>query len=214
MNPLACVLTPDYMMASLCGCVLDRAGYETVHAETVEQLKKDRYALMLLDVDRAPLIRHKDIADQCFALTSNACHKQRWNLLTHGGYSDYVLYPFPPEELEMKLHLPAVVVPKKVDTVGAWIFDRHASTLAHKTKLNVLRLSASECLLLAKLVDAKGRVCVPSQLLHGFEAAGLPSKLSSLPVLINKLRQRIEINPSKPQLILTVKTLGYRLAVE
>jgi DNA-binding response OmpR family regulator len=214
MNRMACVLTPDYMLASLCSCVLDRVGYQAVHAETVDQIKRERFALMLLDIDRAPLIRHTDIADQCVALTKNGCHKQRWNLLTNGGYADYVLYPFPPEELESKLHFSSLPSPKKIDPIGAWLFDRQASTLTHQTKLDQVRLSASECVLLAKLIDGKGRVCAPHQLLQALEEAGLPSKVSTLPVLINKLRQRLEIRPYEPRLILTVKTLGYRLNLE
>lgn len=210
MNRKACVITPDYTLASLCVCVLDRAGYEATHIEGPQQLPSERYQVLLHDHDSAPAGLSYDIADHWIALTRIACHHQRWKLINN-GYSDYVLCPFPPEELETKLQLPVKEKAKKLDLIGPWSFNREALTLTHIHKHESQRLSASECVLLAKLVDARGRICAPHHLLNALEESGLPSKATTLPVLVNKLRQRIEPKPHEPVFLLTMKTMGYRL---
>jgi two-component system KDP operon response regulator KdpE len=74
----------------------------------------------------------------------------------------------------------------------------------------VVNLSPKEYDLLAKLVQADGRVLTARELLISLRGPWQEENLQYLRVFIAQLRQKIEVDPSAPRLILTETGLGYR----
>ncbi len=75
-----------------------------------------------------------------------------------------------------------------------------------------VRLTLTELRLLSELAGAGGRVVTREQLLErvwGYDYFG-DSRL--LDVHVRRLRRKVEDDPSAPQLVLTVRGMGYRLA--
>jgi DNA-binding response OmpR family regulator len=73
-----------------------------------------------------------------------------------------------------------------------------------------LTLTAKEFELLKILVENKGRVMNKEKLFNQVWGIDSFSEFSTLTVHINKLREKIEKNPKKPESIVTVWGVGYR----
>jgi DNA-binding response OmpR family regulator len=78
-----------------------------------------------------------------------------------------------------------------------------------------LNLTPTEFKLLAFLVRHRGQVLSRSQMVEAVWGHGPdPESEQSVKVHVHRLREKIENDPSHPELILTVPGLGYRLASE
>ena len=77
----------------------------------------------------------------------------------------------------------------------------------------VVTLSPKEYLLLAYLHDRRGQVCSKDDIGHAvwpeYEAGGIFDY--QIENLVRRLRTRIEFDPADPQLLFTVRGLGYKL---
>lgn len=130
------------------------------------------------------------------------------------GADDYVNKPFEIGELMARIRaalrrsklgtsVPAEVVagPLRVDLPGKRVFLED----------ELVKLSPKEWMLLQELALSGGQVVTHQRLL----AAGWASQASDqqyLRVYIGFLRQKLEAEPSRPELILTEPGIGYRLA--
>lgn len=72
-------------------------------------------------------------------------------------------------------------------------------------------LTAKEYTLLRKLSENRGRILSMNVLCDTLWPDGSYGYENSLMVHIRRLREKIEENPSKPEHILTVRGLGYKL---
>jgi len=81
-----------------------------------------------------------------------------------------------------------------------------------------LRLSKCQYALLAHLYRRGGAVCAPDELLKVVYEEDVPPGQASadkrLERLVNRLRQKIEVNPSEPRYLLKVHGRGYRLVTD
>ena len=75
-------------------------------------------------------------------------------------------------------------------------------------------LTATECRLLQKLAESRGRIVTFDVLCECVWGAGYYGYENSLNVHIRHLREKLEDNPSRPCRLLTVRGLGYRLCME
>ena len=73
-------------------------------------------------------------------------------------------------------------------------------------------LTAREYDLLLYLAMHPGRVFTPSQLLLAVWKTGFADYEGNVKTFVNRLRARIEPDPSRPELVLTVRGTGYRCA--
>ena len=74
-----------------------------------------------------------------------------------------------------------------------------------------LHLTRTEFRILCELADAPGRVCSRAELLERVWGHGYFGDSRLVDVHIGRLRRRIEHDPGRPGIVLTVRGLGYRL---
>jgi two-component system KDP operon response regulator KdpE len=85
-----------------------------------------------------------------------------------------------------------------------------------RVKLNgaPLRLTPREYELLTMLARHAGRVVTHRQIMASIRGADAPVDAQFVRVLVGQLRQKLEAEPSRPDLLLTEPGIGYRLIAE
>ena len=76
---------------------------------------------------------------------------------------------------------------------------------------NPVELTAMEYRLLLTMINHKGQVLTRNQLLEGiWDVAGDFVNDNTLTVYIKRIREKLENDPAHPELIQTVRGMGYR----
>jgi DNA-binding response OmpR family regulator len=94
--------------------------------------------------------------------------------------------------------------------VGDLVIDRGRASVARRG--HEIVLTPTEFRLLVHLAQHPGQVFSPAQLLEG--VWGYSAELSgenTVKVHVRRLREKIEQDPANPQIVLTVRGLGYKL---
>ncbi|MDN5744228.1 MAG: response regulator transcription factor [Nocardioidaceae bacterium] len=169
--------------------------------------------LMLPGIDGLEVCRRlrRDSSVPIIMLTARGDETDRVAGLQQGA-DDYVVKPFSPRELALRVDsvlrrvggttgLPDVV------TDGDLVVDgpRHAATLAGED----LALTARELELLRFLVARPGTALSREQLLHEVWGWSFGDH-STVTVHVRRLRQKIEVDPTRPVRLVTVWGVGYR----
>ena len=129
------------------------------------------------------------------------------------GADDYLSKPFRPRELvsRMRSVLRRAAREAPVLELGDVALDT-ARAVATKAGRELF-LSALEYRLLLTFMNARGTVLTRAQLADAvWDAAGAYVEDNTLSVYVKRLREKIEDDPANPQLITTVRGLGYRVA--
>lgn len=133
------------------------------------------------------------------------------------GADDYIVKPYSTRELVARIranlrryrHQAQDSDKKAAIVIGDIIIDRARREVTKKDQK--VHLSFQEFELLLALMEAKGAVVSRDELLArawGQEWVGGPKTLD---VHVRWLREKLEADPTKPQLILTSRGLGYRM---
>ncbi len=204
-------------------------GYAVLHAadgaSALELARRDSPAVVILDVmlpdmDGFAVCRRlrSESAMPIIMLTARGQELDRVMGLELGA-DDYIVKPFSFRELLARVR--AVLRRRALDrneatpatdrlVVGALVLDRTARRVWRGGQ--AIDLSQREFDLLAALMERPGHALHRQELLDrvwGEEWIGDPRTLD---VHIRWLREKIEVDPSSPRLILTLRGHGYRLA--
>jgi DNA-binding response OmpR family regulator len=133
------------------------------------------------------------------------------------GADDYVAKPFEERELLARirsvLRRTMAVEDARDDTVIATFSDYKLDFQAHtlfKDNGDVIELTTQQHKLLSYLVNNANRVLSRDQIMDEIVGKDWAPSDRSVDVLVGKLRSKIELDPTKPTLIKTIRGAGYK----
>jgi DNA-binding response OmpR family regulator len=202
---------------------LEREGYRTLEAEdgdrARELVERDPPNLVVLDImlpgtDGLSLCRWIRSRSELPVILLTARGEEADRIVgLELGADDYVTKPFSPRELAARVRTvlrraaPPVVGEARV-LVGELEIDANTREVTRAGEL--LKLTAREFDLLWFLASNRRRVFSRDQLMDrvwGYEAA---VDTGTVTVHVRRLREKIEKDPSRPELLETVWGVGYR----
>ena len=201
---------------------LNREGFDVRNAigqsEALEILSENQFDLVLLDI----MLAEGNGFATCSAIKSE--YKIPVIFLTASGdeYStvtgfelgadDYISKPFRPRELVSRIKniLRLTGNSGGITQIGDISVDTVRGTVSRDGK--DLFLSALEYRLLLVFINNKNTVLTRTRLLETiWDVAGEFVNDNTLTVYIKRLREKIEKDPQKPEIIKTIRGMGYRL---
>ena len=222
------IVEDDRNTAALIKTYLEKEGFQTavVHdgEEALNMIKTSNPGFVILDI-MLPKIdgwevcrRLRSFSDvPVLMLTAREEEIDRVLGLSLGA-DDYVVKPFSPRELLERVkailrRARPVQSPKvKLLCKGGLVLDPEKLKVTLHGR--IISLTSHEYKLLYALMRSPGRVFSRSELLDHFYQHGEVVVDRVVDVHIGKLRQKIEMDPARPQYIQTVRGFGYRFTDE
>jgi two-component system, OmpR family, KDP operon response regulator KdpE len=201
---------------------LSSQGYVISEAKTGEEaldsFRKQRPDLVLLDVNMPGMggietcreIRRISDAPVIMLTVRNA-ERDKVSALDAGA-DDYVVKPFGIEELlariraALRRYAPGDAMPPFVSKDLSIDFEAREVNVRGE----IVHLTPKEYEVLKYLVANQGKPLAHRRLLQAVWGPDYGDETENLRVVINQLRKKIEINPSRPKYILTEPWVGYR----
>jgi two-component system phosphate regulon response regulator OmpR len=221
--PHLLVVDDDRRIRDLLSRFLSTEGYRISTADSAAmaraKLSSLSFDLLVLDVmmpgengfDFARDIR-KSSAVPILMLTARDGAESRITGLEIGA-DDYVAKPFEPRELALRIAnilkraKPAATPPPESARFGPFVY--HIARAELRRGEEVIRLTDREREMLSVLASVPGET-VPRAALAG---NGGSVNERAVDVQINRLRRKIEVDPTNPLFVQTVRGTGYRLVV-
>ncbi len=226
------LIDDDEGMHTLIRRILEDAGYAYCGAyggnEGLKMLSTEHPDLLLLDVmmpgmngfDVCSKIREKGRRIPVVFLSAKGDIVDKSIGFKAGG-DDYVVKPFSPEELLLRVE--AHLRRHKADLLYAKAVQREGSSKTGSLEIFFNRyevylrgkkvdLTAKEFEILALLAANPGQAFTRGQIYEHIWGHGSGVDENSITVFMRKIREKIEDNPSQPKYLLTVWRVGYKFA--
>lgn len=230
-RPRILVVDDEESVRESAGYTLEQEGFEVVLAgsgeEAEERLGEGGFDLLVLDI----MMPGKSGLDVCrevrqtsavpiILLTAKDSEADKVEGLESGA-DDYVTKPFSLRELtgriraqlrrrELDRSSGPVGSPAKLSAGPVEIdLARHAVTVRDAP----VKLTRSEFQVLRLLLENPGEVYSRRQIMEELWQTEFKGDVRACDVHISNLRQKVEVDPQKPELVLTVRRLGYKFAV-
>jgi len=222
------VVEDDRKIAKVVKVYLEEAGYKVMLFEkgkdAVKALLKEEPLLVILDL-MLPDITGEEVCQEIkesgdtpiIMLTSKSSEEERVAGFALGA-DDYIVKPFSPRELVYRVKA-LLKRAQKADlssaepmsfNTGALVIDGHS--YAVRKHGEAVDITPTEFKVLFSLATAPGKVFTREELVDkalGYQFEGYER---SIDAHIKNLRQKIEDDPKKPALILTIYGVGYRFS--
>jgi two-component system KDP operon response regulator KdpE len=219
------VIDDDPQIRRAMRATLTARDYEVSDARTgeegLEKLRASALDLVLLDInmpgmgglETCRLIRSgSDVA--IIMLTVSNSEKDKVNALDAGA-DDYITKPFSMPELLARIRAALRRMPQPPGQADLWplvskgvLVDLPARQVTVGSRVS--RLTAKEFDLLSYLLARPNKTIAHRELLQAVWGPDYGDELEYLRVFVNRLRKKIEPDPSKPQFLVTDAWAGYR----
>ena len=219
------VVDDDPQIRRAMKATLTSRGYEVSDARTGEEaldkLRSETYDLVLLDmnmpgiggIETCGLIRSSsDIA--IIMLTVSSSEKDKVEALDAGA-DDYVTKPFSMPELLARIRATLRRLPQAPDDSGLRQLalegvEIDLSSRQVTVRGRTSRLTAKEFDLLSYFLIRPNKTISHRELLQAVWGPDYGEELEYLRVFVNRLRKKIELDPSNPRFLVTDAWAGYR----
>lgn len=217
------VVEDDPRIRRVVQMVLSSEGFEVAEADTgedaLEQLARRSFDVVLLDLMLPDLdgfevcrrIRRTSDAPVIMVTARADSHDVVAGL--EAGADDYISKPFVPKELSARIRVllrrsngPAA--PQQVRVGDLEIAPQDGLVLRDGASVD---LTKTEFRLLCELAAVPGRVLSREELLERVWGYGYFGDGRLVDVHVRRLRTKVEADPAKPTLVITVRGMGYRL---
>ena len=189
--------------------------------EALDKLRSETYDLVLLDmnmpgtggIETCRLIRSSsDVA--IIMLTVNNTEKDKVEALDAGA-DDYVTKPFSIPELLARIRATLRRLPQAPDEAGLQQLTLEGVEIDLPSRQVIVRgrtarLTAKEFDLLSYFLIRPNKTIAHRELLQAVWGPDYGDELEYLRVFVNRLRKKIEPDPSKPRFLVTDAWAGYR----
>jgi two-component system KDP operon response regulator KdpE len=224
-KPLILVIDDEPQIRRLLRVALELSDYDVVEAATggegIAQAVRCQPDMVLLDLGlpdmdgNAVLKRFREWSHAPVMVVSVRRSEDEKITSLDNGANDYITKPFSTGELLARLRVmrrtmrPAAT--PEVFQSGNLTVDMAARIV--KIKGRLVKLRATEYALLLEFVQNAGNVLTHGHLLRKLWGIKNTGETGILRVYMKYLREKIESNPAKPQLLVTEPGVGYRLVV-
>ncbi len=217
------VVDDEPQIVRLVRAYLEEAGYRVAIAydgeEALYAARQEKPDLIVLDIlmprmDGLEFIRQirREQDVPIIVLTARSEETDRIVGLEMGA-DDYVTKPFSPRELVARvkavLRRTRARPSSPVLRVGPITLDRDQRLATVNGE--PVSLTPTEFAILEAMMQAPGRAFTRAELLEAAQGIAFESYERTIDAHIKNLRRKIEAEPSRPQHILTVRGVGYRL---
>lgn len=211
----------DKIIAEFLGKFFLDKEYELTHvikpSQGLNAIKKSQYDIIILDltlpeIDGLELCKKMNSLTNTPIIISSARSDINDKLiaLEHGA-DDYLAKPYDPRELEARIRTVLKRVGKIApDENAAFIVDEESSQIFHNNI--ALVLTPAEYQILKMFLNNPSRCISRADIANSIDSMRFDSGVESINVLIGRIRKKIEKEPSKPQLLKTIRGIGYRFA--
>lgn len=224
-KPVVLVIDDEVQIRRLLRVCLEMHAYEVIEAANgesgLQEAVRCQPEVILLDMglpDMPGLVVLRRLREwsQTPILVVSVRHREDDKIAAlDSGANDYITKPFGTGELLARLRvlLRSAQPPPKAEVFRSGPLSVDLTTRTVKIKNRAVRLTATEYSLLLMFVRHAGKVLTHGQLLREVWNMEEPDKTGPLRVYIGYLREKLETNPAKPELLITEPGVGYRLIV-
>jgi len=186
-------------------------------SQALNSIKKENFDVIILDLT-LPEIDGLDLCKKLSSLTtapiiiSSARSDINDKLIAlEYGADDYLAKPYDPRELEARIKTVLKRVGKIApDVNAAFIVDEESAQIFHNNM--PLILTPAEYQMLKMFLENPNRSISRADIANSIDSHRFESGVESINVLIGRIRKKIEVEPNKPQLLKTIRGIGYRFA--
>jgi DNA-binding response OmpR family regulator len=222
------IIEDDPVTSGLLSAYFTKAKYQVANVcngeEMWESLSQNPINLILMDInlpgeDGVSLtksLRFKFNSDICIILVTSRGEDIDKIIGLESGADDYVTKPFNERELLVRvknLLRRTSGMQKEVNTLNhtfhGWTFNVEMRRLTSPNG-ELIHITNGEFLLLSAFINSPGRVLNRTQLLEAVSCREWMPNNRTIDVMVNRLRQKIEITPKQPEILVTVHGVGYQ----
>ncbi|WP_338630516.1 response regulator transcription factor [Clostridium baratii] len=226
------IVDDEIELLNLLKMVLIKEGFEKIYTaqtgkEAIDLFENIDFDLAILDVmlpdmegyDICKIIRKKSNIPVLF-LSAKGEELDRVMGLAIGG-DDYITKPFSPKEvaLRVKIQLTKYIMinnntPNNKEKLIVKPFEVDEEKMEVRKNGQIIELKPKEYKMFLYMLKHKNQIISKERFCDDVWGEDFFGFDNTIMVHIRKLREKIEENPSKPEYIINVKGLGYKLKIE